>query len=92
MPSKETFWFNIKTIWRPVTTYGSATWTYKKDKKGTKGKTVSKDKKDQTVAVNQTPRPADLNIMAPLPNATFGWETWLVASGLFKTPSSGVLG
>lgn len=61
MPAKSSFWFNIKTIWRPITTYGAARWTY--------------DTSDQA-PVDKTPRPADLNAAVILPNETFGWVGW----------------
>jgi hypothetical protein len=56
--NKTSFWFNIKTIWRPLTTYGAAVWTYDKSNKST---------------IDRTPRPLTLNVTAPLPNETFGW-------------------
>lgn len=61
VPEKSNFWFNIKTIWRPVTTYGAAVWTY--------------DTNDST-SVDKTTRPVDLNVKVALPNETFGWVGW----------------
>lgn len=61
VPEKSSFWFNIKTIWRPVTTYGAAVWTYNMN---------------DTTSVDKTTRPVDLNVKVALPNETFGWVGW----------------